>query len=184
MSNCNLLFHPLSSVKLVKLTVYFDSFCDLFTFFREGSSLISEHDSSLGVHYQRASDADCKGIKLQCSILLLSLACKQYLNEMERTDKDRWEFSVTTAFRNWLSQNNLLQAVLWSITPPRIAYSIICKSWRLCIVFSSSSLSLSLSLFPPQLNMLQTNSSVQFLLHSFLEENSQYHPNVSFVHAL
>lgn len=147
-----------------------------FTFFREGSSLTSEHDSFLELHYQR--DADRKGIKLQCSILSLFLACKQYLNEMERIDKDRWELSVTTAFRDWLSQNNLMQAILWSITPPRVAYSIIYKSWRLCIVFSSSPTP------PPQLNMLQTNSNDQFLQHSFLEENCQYRPNVSFVHAL
>lgn len=109
-----------------------------FTFFRKGSSLTSEHDSSLGVHYQRASDADRKGIKLQCGILSLSLAWKRYLNKMERIDKDRWELSVTTAFRDWLSQNNLMQAILWSITPSRIAYSIIYKTWRPYIIFPSS----------------------------------------------
>lgn len=132
MSKC-IFFSPAFIIETCN-TVYVAPFCHPFTSIREGSLPISRHDSPVRAHYQRVSHG-CKGIKLQSSILCLSLACRQYFNEMKGTDRDRWELSVTTAFRGRLSQNNLTQAILWSITPSRLAYSIMYKSVWLYFFF-------------------------------------------------
>lgn len=96
MAKCNLL----SSVQLAIFTVYFDSFCDPFTSFREGSLLISAHDSPTSAHYQKATDAACKGITaVQHSSPTPNLQTVPSWNELTETDENSvWQLLLETGW--------------------------------------------------------------------------------------